>query len=45
MLLGCAFAKSVVTAQGAGFFCSVGVEDILVVFSCTGVGSIIVEEP
>jgi hypothetical protein len=45
MLLGCTFAKSVVMALGAGFICSVGVEDILVVFSCTGAGSIIVEEP
>jgi hypothetical protein len=45
VLLGCAFAKFVIMASGVGLICSAGVEDILVVFSCTDARSIIVEEP
>jgi len=35
VLVGCAFAKSFIMALSVGLICSVGVEDILVVFSCT----------
>jgi uncharacterized membrane protein len=43
-LLGCAFARFVIMALGVGLIYSIGVEGILVVFSCTSAGSIITEE-
>ncbi len=44
VLLGCDFVRYVVMALGVGLICLVGVEDILIVFSLTCVGSITVEE-
>jgi hypothetical protein len=42
--LGYVFAKFVIMALGVGLICSVGIEDIVVVFSPTGVRSIITKE-
>jgi hypothetical protein len=45
MLLSYTFITFVVMALNVGLIFSIGVEDILVAFSCTGARSIIAEEP